>query len=220
MKALLVEDSDELRAAISRSLVSAGYVVEQADNGEDAKYLGETGDYDVIVLDLGLPVIDGLTVMTSWREQRIRTPILVLTARDSWREKVTGLRAGADDYLAKPFQTEELLARVEALVRRSKGHSASLVRFGNLEVDLSRKTLSRDGTAITLTAHEFRTIAYLALNMGRVISQSELTGHLYDQDFERDSNVIEVTVARLRKKVGPGVILTRRGLGYYIPAHD
>jgi two-component system OmpR family response regulator len=220
MKALLVEDSDELRAAVSRSLVSAGYVVEQADNGEDAKYLGETGDYDVIVLDLGLPVIDGLTVMTSWREQRIRTPILVLTARDSWREKVTGLRAGADDYLAKPFQTEELLARVEALVRRSKGHSASLVRFGNLEVDLSRKTLSRDGTAITLTAHEFRTIAYLALNMGRVISQSELTGHLYDQDFERDSNVIEVTVARLRKKVGPGVILTRRGLGYYIPAHD
>jgi two-component system OmpR family response regulator len=220
MKALLVEDSDELRAAISRSLVSAGYVVEQADNGEDAKYLGETGDYDVIVLDLGLPVIDGLTVMTSWREQRIRTPILVLTARDSWREKVTGLRAGADDDLAKPFQTEELLARVEALVRRSKGHSASLVRFGNLEVDLSRKTLSRDGTAITLTAHEFRTIAYLALNMGRVISQSELTGHLYDQDFERDSNVIEVTVARLRKKVGPGVILTRRGLGYYIPAHD
>jgi two-component system OmpR family response regulator len=220
MKALLVEDSDELRAAVSRSLVSAGYVVEQADNGEDAKYLGETGDYDVIALDLGLPVIDGLTVMTSWREQRIRTPILVLTARDSWREKVAGLRAGADDYLAKPFQTEELLARVEALVRRSKGHSASLVRFGNLEVDLSRKTLSRDGTAITLTAHEFRTIAYLALNMGRVISQSELTGHLYDQDFERDSNVIEVTVARLRKKVGPGVILTRRGLGYYIPAHD
>ena len=220
MKALLVEDSDELRAAISRSLVSAGYVVEQADNGEDAKYLGETGDYDVIVLDLGLPVIDGLTVMIGWREREIRTPILVLTARDSWREKVTGLRAGADDYLAKPFQTEELLARVEALVRRSKGHSASLVRFGNLEVDLSRKTLSRDGTAITLTAHEFRTIAYLALNMGRVISQSELTGHLYDQDFERDSNVIEVTVARLRKKVGPGVILTRRGLGYYIPAHD
>jgi two-component system OmpR family response regulator len=220
MKALLVEDSDELRAAISRSLVSSGYVVEQADNGEDAMHLGETGDYDVIILDLGLPVIDGLTVMTSWREQQIRTPILVLTARDSWREKVTGLRAGADDYLAKPFQTEELLARVEALIRRSKGHSASLVRFGNLEVDLSRKTLSRDGTAITLTAHEFRTIAYLALNMGRVISQAELTGHLYDQDFERDSNVIEVTVARLRKKVGPGVILTRRGLGYYIPAHD
>jgi two-component system OmpR family response regulator len=159
-------------------------------------------------------------VMIGWREQEIRTPILVLTARDSWREKVTGLRAGADDYLAKPFQTEELLARVEALVRRSKGHSASLVKFGELEVDLSRKTLSRGGTAIALTAHEFRTVAYLALNMGRVISQSELTGHLYEQEFERDSNVIEVTVARLRKKVGPGVILTRRGLGYTIPAHD
>jgi two-component system OmpR family response regulator len=220
MKILLVEDSSELRAAISRSLVSAGYVVEEADNGEDAKHLGETGDYDVIVLDLGLPVIDGLTVMIGWREQNIGTPILVLTARDSWREKVTGLRAGADDYLAKPFQTEELLARVEALVRRSKGHSASLVKFGDLEVDLSRKTLSRTGTAIALTAHEFRTLAYLAFNSGRVISQSELTSHLYEQEFERDSNVIEVTVARLRKKVGPGVILTRRGLGYTIPTHD
>ena len=220
MKILLIEDSDELRAAISRSLIAAGYVVEEADNGEDAKHLGETGDYDAIVLDLGLPVIDGLTVMIGWREQEIRTPILVLTARDSWREKVTGLRAGADDYLAKPFQTEELLARVEALVRRSKGHSASLVKFGELEVDLSRKTLSRDGAAIALTAHEFRTVAYLALNMGRVISQSELTGHLYEQEFERDSNVIEVTVARLRKKIGPGIILTRRGLGYTIPAHD
>jgi two-component system OmpR family response regulator len=220
MKILLVEDSSELRAAICRSLVSAGYVVEEADNGEDAKHLGETGDYDAIILDLGLPVVDGLTVMTAWREQAVQTPILVLTARDSWREKVTGLRAGADDYLAKPFQTEELLARVEALVRRSKGHSASQVKFGQLEVDLSRKTLSRDGTAISLTAHEFRTIAYLALNMGRVISQSELTSHLYEQEFERDSNVIEVTVARLRKKVGPGVIVTRRGLGYMIPVHD
>jgi len=220
MKILLVEDSSELRAAICRSLISAGYVVEEADNGEDAKHLGETGDYDAIILDLGLPVIDGLTVMTAWREQAVQTPILVLTARDSWREKVTGLRAGADDYLAKPFQTEELLARVEALVRRSKGHSASLVKFGLLEVDLSRKTLSRDGTAISLTAHEFRTIAYLALNMGRVISQSELTSHLYEQEFERDSNVIEVTVARLRKKVGPAVIVTRRGLGYTIPVHD
>ena len=220
MKILLVEDSGELRAAIFRSLVSAGYVVEEADNGEDAKHLGETGDYDAIILDLGLPVIDGLTVMIGWREQGVRTPILVLTARDSWREKVAGLRSGADDYLAKPFQTEELLARIEALVRRSKGHSASRVKFGDLEIDLSHKTLARGGAVIDLTALEFRTIAYLALNMGRVISQSELTGHLYVQEFERDSNVIEVTVARLRKKVGPDVIVTRRGLGYVIPAHD
>lgn len=220
MKILLVEDSDELRAALYRSLSSAGYIVEEADNGEDAKHLGETADYDAIILDLGLPVIDGLTVLTSWREQGIQTPVLVLTARDSWREKVAGLRAGADDYLAKPFQTEELLARVEALVRRSKGHSASVVKFGDLEIDLSRRILSRDGAEISLTANEFRTIAYLALNRGKVISQTELTSHLYEQEFERDSNVIEVTVARLRKKVGPAVILTRRGLGYMIPSDD
>ncbi|HUS55854.1 MAG TPA: response regulator transcription factor [Thermohalobaculum sp.] len=220
MKILLIEDSGELRAALSRSLISAGYIVEEADNGEDAKHLGATAEYDTIILDLGLPVIDGMTVLTAWRDQGVRTPVLVLTARDSWREKVAGLRAGADDYLAKPFQTEELLARVEALVRRSKGHSASVVKFGELEIDLSRRILSRDGAEISLTANEFRTIAYMALNRGRVISQSELTSHLYDQEFERDSNVIEVTVARLRKKVGPAVIKTRRGLGYLIPTDD
>jgi len=220
MKLLLVEDSADLRRALAESLVAAGYVVEQADNGEDAAHLGSTGDYDAVILDLGLPVIDGLTVLGGWRSQGMATPILVLTARGSWREKVQGLRAGADDYLTKPFRTEELIARVEALIRRSKGHSATLLRVGELEIDLSQRVLSRHGTEIPLTAHEFRTLAYLALNRGRVISQTELTGHLYEQDFERDSNVIEVTIARLRRKIGGEVIVTRRGHGYVVPADD
>ncbi len=220
MKLLLVEDSADLRRALAESLVAAGYVVEQADNGEDAAHLGSTGDYDAVILDLGLPVIDGLTVLGGWRSQGVATPILVLTARGSWREKVQGLRAGADDYLTKPFRTEELIARVEALIRRSKGHSATLLRVGELEIDLSQRVLSRHGTEIPLTAHEFRTLAYLALNRGRVISQTELTGHLYEQDFERDSNVIEVTIARLRRKIGGEVIVTRRGHGYVVPGDD
>jgi len=220
MKLLLVEDSADLRRALAESLVAAGYVVEQADNGEDAAHLGSTGDYDAVILDLGLPVIDGLNVLGGWRSQGMATPILVLTARGSWREKVQGLRAGADDYLTKPFRTEELIARVEALIRRSKGHSATLLRVGELEIDLSQRVLSRHGTEIPLTAHEFRTLAYLALNRGRVISQTELTGHLYEQDFERDSNVIEVTIARLRRKIGGEVIVTRRGHGYVVPADD
>ena len=220
MKLLVVEDSAELRGSLVRSLVAAGYIVEEADNGEDAAHLGSTGDYDAIILDLGLPVIDGLTVMAGWREEGVSTPILVLTARGSWREKVQGLRTGADDYLTKPFRTEELLARIEALIRRSKGHSATLIRLGDLEIDMSQRMLSRHGTEIRLTAHEFRTLAYLGLNKGRVVSQSELTEHLYDQDFERDSNVIEVTIARLRRKVGARVIVTRRGHGYLIPADD
>jgi len=220
MKLLLVEDSAELRGSLVRSLAAAGYVVEEADNGEDAAHLGSTCDYDAIILDLGLPVIDGLTVMAGWRNEGVSTPILVLTARGSWREKVQGLRLGADDYLTKPFRTEELLARVEALIRRSKGHSAPLVQLGDIEIDMSLRVLLRHGVEIRLTAHEFRTLAYLALNKGRVISQTELTEHLYDQDFERDSNVIEVTIARLRRKIGAGIIVTRRGHGYLIQADD
>ena len=220
MKLLVVEDSAELRASLVRSLTATGYIVEEADNGEDAAHLGSTGDYDAIILDLGLPVIDGLTVLVDWREEGVSTPILVLTARGSWREKVQGLRSGADDYLTKPFRTEELLARIEALIRRSKGHAATVIRLGDLEIDMSLRMLSRHGVEIRLTAHEFRTLAYLGLNKGRVVSQTELTEHLYDQDFDRDSNVIEVTIARLRRKIGAGAIVTRRGHGYLVPADD
>jgi len=217
MKLLLVEDSTELRLALVRSLEAARYVVESAEEGEEAAYMGATGDYAAIVLDLGLPIIDGLTVLRGWRDQGIATPVLVLTARGTWREKVQGLRAGADDYLTKPFQTEELLARIEALIRRSKGHSASVIRLGELDIDISGRRLARRGVDVALTALEYRLLAYLALNRGRVISQMELTNHLYEQDFERDSNVIEVTIGRLRRKVGSGVIVTRRGHGYVIP---
>ena len=218
MKLLLVEDSAELRSALAGPLASAGYVVEEASDGESVAHLGSTGDYDAIILDLGLPLVDGLTILLDWREQGVSTPVLVLTARGSWREKVQGLRSGADDYLTKPFRTEELLARIEALIRRSKGHPATLIRIGGLEIDLSQRVLTRQGAEIALTAQEFRTLAYLALNQGRVVGKTELTSHLYDQDFERDSNVIEVTIGRLRRKIDADVIVTRRGHGYLIPA--
>jgi len=217
MKLLLVEDNADLRTALVRSLEGGGYIVEAAGDGEEGAYLGSTGDYDAVILDLGLPLVDGLTVLQGWRDEGISTPVLVLTARGSWREKVQGLRVGADDYLTKPFQTEELLARIEALIRRSKGHSASVIQIGDLAIDMSQRSLSRHGINVPLTAHEFRTLAYLALNRGKVVSQSELTNHLYEQDFERDSNVIEVTVARLRRKIGARTIVTRRGHGYLIP---
>lgn len=217
MKLLLIEDSAELRQALSRSLTGLGYIVESAADGEEGLHLGETGAYDAIILDLGLPGLDGLAVLEAWREAGIHTPVLILTARGSWREKVQGLRAGADDYLTKPFRTEELVARVEALIRRSRGHGASTISLGSIEVDLARRIVRKDGAEVGLTPQEFRTFAYLALNRGRVVSQAELTEHLYAQDFERDSNVIEVMIARLRRKLGSGIILTRRGHGYLVP---
>ncbi len=216
MKLLLVEDSTELRTSLARALESAGYLVDQAGNGEDAAHLGTTGDYAAIVLDLGLPLIDGLTVLADWRAHGIATPVLILTARDSWREKVQGLRQGADDYLTKPFRTEELVARIEALIRRSKGHSATMIALGDMELDLSQRRLTRQGAEIALTAHEFRTLACLALNKGRVVSRAELNEHLYDDEAERDSNVVEVTVARLRRKIGAQMIVTKRGHGYMV----
>ncbi len=220
MKLLVVEDSAELRISLARALEGVGYLVDQAENGEDAAHLGATGDYAAVVLDLGLPLVDGLTVLADWRAHGIATPVLILTARDSWREKVQGLRQGADDYLAKPFRTEELLARIEALIRRSKGHSATLIALGDLELDLSQRRLTRQGAEIALTAHEFRTLAYLALNKGRVVARAELNEHLYDDEAERDSNVVEVTIARLRRKIGAQMIVTKRGHGYMVPEGD
>ena len=217
MKLLLVEDNSELRGALAASLGAAGYLVDQAGNGEDAAHLGATGDYGAIILDLGLPVIDGLTVLAGWRSAGVGTPVLVLTARGTWREKVAGLRQGADDYLTKPFQSEELLARIEALIRRSRGHSATTIPLDGLELDLAQRRLTRQGAEVALTAHEFRTLSYLALNKGRVVTRAELNDHLYDGDAGRDSNVVEVTIARLRRKIGADLIETRRGHGYMVP---
>lgn len=214
MRVLVVEDEPQLRARLCRALRAAAYVVEEAAEGEDALHLGLTERYAAIVLDLGLPCMDGLSVLRRWREARTETPVLVLTARDSWRDRVEGLRAGADDYLGKPCQTEELLARVEALIRRSFGRAAATVRLGALEIDPAARRIRHRGEEVPLTAMEFRAIHYLGMSAGRVVSQAELMDHIYGAERERDSNVVEVLVSRLRRKIDPGVIETRRGHGY------
>lgn len=217
MRLLIVEDDSALAAELVNAARNEGYVVDVASDGEDASFKGESGEYDAIILDLGLPVLDGMSVLRNWREQGLTTPVLILTARGTWRDKVGGLKSGADDYLTKPFETEELLARLEALIRRAYGHGASQLKVNDLELDLARKSVQRGGQAIALTPNEYRALAYLALNRGKVISKTELTQHLYDEDFDRDSNVIEATLARLRKKIGAGVVETRRGHGYLVP---
>lgn len=216
MRLLIVEDDAALRSETSETLRAAGYAVDVAEDGEEGAYLGDTCPYDAIILDLGLPQIDGLSVLAEWRKNGIDTPVLILTARDSWRDKVRGLRSGADDYLAKPFQIEELLARLEALIRRSHGVTSSVISVGPLQIDLSMKEVTSNGGVAPLTPNEYRTVAYLALNRGRVISKTELTEHLYDQNFDHDSNVIEALIARLRKKIGTKLIKTQRGHGYFV----
>ena len=186
----------------------------------EALFQGETEPYDAVVLDLGLPGMDGVSVLERWREAGVRIPVLILTARGTWREKVTGLRAGADDYLSKPFEVEELLARVEALLRRAAGHASPVLVHGTLRLDTSTQRVSLDGSPVELTALEYRLLAYLMHHPRRVHSKTELTEHLYEQDFDRDSNVIEVLVNRLRKKLGAGLIQTRRGQGYQLADCD
>jgi two-component system OmpR family response regulator len=218
MRVLLVEDDTQLREPLRRSLSEAGYAVDEAASGPDALHLGQTEPYDAVVLDLGLPGLDGLSVLQRWRAAGRVMPVLILTARDSWHEKVAGIDAGADDYLAKPFHTEELLARLRALIRRAQGLASPLLHCGALSLDTRSGRVSLDGAAVTLTAHEYRLLAYLMHRPGQVVSRSELTEHLYAQDFERDSNTIEVFVGRLRRKL-PGVALeTVRGLGYRLSA--
>lgn len=214
MRILLVEDEPQLRSQLHAGLQEAGYAVEVADNGRDAQFMGETEDFDAVVLDLGLPQVDGLTVLKRWRTSGRRMPVLILTARDSWHEKVAGIDAGADDYLTKPFHHEELLARLRALIRRASGLASPVLSCGSLSLDTRSGRVTLDGQAVTLTAHEYKLLAYLMHRPGAVVSRTELTEHLYAQDYERDSNTIEVFVARLRKKL-PGVSLeTVRGLGY------
>ncbi len=214
MRVLVVEDDPVLRAQLKATLADAGYAPDEAADGRDALHLGLTEPYDAVILDLGLPVLDGLTVLQRWRQQGRSVPVLILTARDSWHEKVAGIDAGADDYLAKPFHTEELLARLRALVRRAHGLASPLLQCGDLTLDTRTGIVALAGTTVSLTAHEYRLLAYLMHRAGQIVSRSELVEHLYAQDFDRDSNTIEVFVGRLRRKLGIDLIETIRGLGY------
>jgi len=214
LRVLVVEDEKLLADQLAAALTEAGYAVDCAADGERGEYLGQTEQYDVVVLDLGLPKVDGLTLLRKWREAGIFVPVLVLTARGSWHEKVQGIDGGADDYVSKPFRMEELLARIRALIRRSSGLAHAELRCGSLVLDARAARVSVNGVAVKLTSHEFRVLSYLMHHRGRVVSQSELIDHIYAQDFDRDSNTVEVFVARLRRKLGPSYIATVRGLGY------
>ena len=214
MRILLVEDHVALARQVTEALTEAGFVVDHAGDGEEGHFLGDTEPYDAVVLDLGLPVLDGLTVLKRWRAAGRNMPVLILTARDGWNEKVAGLNAGGDDYLAKPFIMAELVARVQALVRRAHGHSRPEIILGDLVVDTAAQRATLGGAAVRLTGLEYRLLTYLALHAGQVVSKSELTEHLYAQDFDRDSNTLEVVIGRLRKKLGDRRIETMRGQGY------
>jgi two-component system OmpR family response regulator len=214
MRILVVEDDPDLSRQLVAALADAGYAVDRAADGEEGHYLGATEPYDAVILDLGLPKMDGIRVLESWRRSGRAMPVLILTARDRWSEKVRGFDAGADDYVAKPFHMEEVLARVRALLRRAAGHPASTFECGPVLLDTSTGRVSVDGNPVRLTSHEYRLLAYLMHHMGKVVSRTELIEHLYDQDFDRDSNTIEVFIGRLRRKLGVDVIQTVRGLGY------
>lgn len=214
MRILVVEDERDLNRQLANAMSDAGFAVDTAFDGEEGHYLGETETYDAVILDLGLPKLDGLSVLERWRRNDIRTPVLILTARDRWSEKVAGINAGADDYVAKPFQMEEVLARVRALIRRSAGFAAPELECGALRLDTRTARVTYDGNPVKLTSLEFRLLSYLMHHQNRVISRTELVEHLYQQDFDRDSNTIEVFVGRLRRKIPADVIHTVRGLGY------
>ncbi|TWA63788.1 two-component system OmpR family response regulator [Azospirillum brasilense] len=218
MRLLVVEDDPALAQQLTERLEGEGYAVDRAADGEEGQFLGETEPYDAIVLDLGLPRVDGLTILRSWRAGGIATPVIILTARGAWTEKVQGIDAGADDYLAKPFSMEELLARIRALIRRSKGHASAEIACGGVVLDTRSGRVTLDGRPVDLTGHEFRVLDYLMHRKGQLVSRTELTEHIYAQDFDRDSNTIEVFVGRLRRKLGADLIKTVRGLGYKLEA--
>ncbi len=216
MRILVVEDDANLNRQLRDALTESGYAVDVAFDGEEGHFLGDTEPYDAIILDIGLPQMDGLSVLEEWRRAGKTTPVLLLTARDRWSDKVQGIDAGADDYVAKPFHMEEVLARVRALVRRAAGHASNEIVAGPVRLDARSGRVTVDGQSIKLTSHELRLLSYLMHHKGKVISRTELTEHLYDQDFDRDSNTIEVFVGRLRKKLPDDCIQTVRGLGYQI----
>jgi len=216
MRILVVEDDKTLNRQLKDALTEAGYAVDVAFDGEEGHFLGDTEPYDAVVLDIGLPQMDGLSVLEEWRRAGRTMPVLLLTARDRWSDKVQGIDAGADDYVAKPFHMEEVLARLRALVRRAAGHASNEITAGPVRLDARSGKVTVDGQAIKLTSHELRLLSYLMHHKGKVVSRTELTEHLYDQDFDRDSNTIEVFVGRLRKKLPEDCIQTVRGLGYQI----
>jgi two-component system OmpR family response regulator len=216
MRILVVEDDRDLNAQLCQALKDSGYVVDAAFDGEEGHFLGDTEPYDAVILDIGLPQMDGLSVLEQWRRGGRGMPVLLLTARDRWSDKVQGIDAGADDYVAKPFHIEEVLARIRALVRRAAGHASNTLVSGPVMLDLKASRVTVDGTPVKLTSHEYKVLEYLMHHPGKVVSRTELTEHLYDQDFDRDSNTIEVFVGRLRKKLGVDLIETVRGMGYRV----
>jgi two-component system OmpR family response regulator len=217
MRLLVVEDDRDLNRQIAVALEGAGYAVDRAYDGEEGWFLGDTEPYDAVVLDIGLPKRDGVSVLEAWRRAGRMAPVLNLTARDRWSDKVQGFDAGADDYVAKPFHMEEILARLRALLRRAAGHASSELVAGPVRLDTRTGRVTVNGAPIKFTSHEYRLLAYLMHHAGRIVSRAEIVEHLYDQDFDRDSNTIEVFVGRLRKKLGVDAIHTVRGLGYLVP---
>lgn len=220
MRILVVEDEPTLRSQLVQLLLSQGYAIDALDNGVDALHAGLHENYDLMVLDLGLPKLDGLSVLRQLRQAGRPVPVLVLTARDNWQDKVEGIDSGADDYVGKPFHSEELLARVRALIRRSAGFSSPIVRCGDLSLDTRSGKVTQAEIPIALTAHEYKVLSYLMHHQGDVVSRQDLTEHIYAQDFDRDSNTIDVFVARLRKKLNRTCIETVRGLGYRLTDSD
>ncbi len=216
MRLLVVEDDRDLNRQVVAALEAAGYAVDRAFDGEEGWFLGDTEPYDAVVLDIGLPKRDGVSVLEAWRKSGRAMPVLILTARDRWSDKVQGFDAGADDYVAKPFHMEEVLARLRALLRRAAGHASSELVAGPVRLDARAGRVSVNGAVVKLTSHEYRLLSYLMHHSGRIVSRSEIVDHLYDQDFDRDSNTIEVFVGRLRKKLGVDIIQTARGLGYIV----
>lgn len=218
MRILIVEDEDAIALEVAAALKQAGYVVDCSADGEDAWFRAETEEYDGVVLDLGLPRLDGLTVLRRLRSGGAKVPVIILTARGNWMERVEGIDAGADDYLPKPFQMEELLARLAAILRRSGGHVSSTIEVGPLRLDLRRQAASIEGRSVDLSSLEFRLLRYLVHHRGRIVGQSELAEHVYESGREPDNNALEALIARLRRKVGADLITTRRGQGYVVEA--
>jgi len=216
MRILIVEDDKDLNRQLMEACEHAGYVVDTATDGEEGHFLGDTEPYDAVILDIGLPQMDGISVLEAWRKNERSMPVLMLTARDRWSDKVAGIDAGADDYLGKPFHMEEVMARLRALIRRSSGHASSEIICGDIVFDTRTSKVVKHGQQVKLTSHELRLLSYMLHHKGEIISRTELTEHMYDQDFDKDSNTIEVFVGRLRKKLGNDFLETVRGMGYRI----